>query len=97
MDDLTMWSLIVGTALPPLISVVQQPQWDNRLRSIVTAVICVIAGGVTAYLASDLEGKTWISSALIVVVAAMTTYRNFWKTTGVSPTIEAATSTRKVA
>lgn len=95
MDDLTMWSLVVGTLLPPLISVIQQPTWPDWVRAVATAAIALVVGGLTAYFTGDLEGKTLVSSFLVVLVAAITTYKGFWKPTSVSPRIEAATSGSK--
>lgn len=91
-DDLTMWSLIVGALLPPLVAIIQQPRWPDWFRAVVTALACLLAGGVTAYLAADLEGRTWVSSALVVLVAALSTFRGFWKQTGTTQRIESVTT-----
>lgn len=91
-DDLTMWSLIVGALLPPLVAIIQQPRWPDWFRAVITALACLVAGGVTAYLAADLEGRSWVSSALVILVAALSAFRGFWKQTGTTQRIEAATA-----
>jgi len=93
MDDLTMWSLLVGFLSPLLISVVQQPKWTQQTRAFVTFVSSLILGAGTAYFQGDLDdAQSTVSAILIVLVSGMTTYRNLWKTTGIAPKIEAKTS-----
>lgn len=97
MNDLTMWSLLVGTLLPLVVSVVQQPRWPDWLRALVTVAICIAVGAGTAFLEGNLTGRTWLSSALVVLVAALATYKGFWKQTGVTDKIESQTSFAKAA
>lgn len=97
MDNLTMWSLVVGTLLPMLVAVIQQPRWPDWFRAIVTVVVCLLVGAVTAYLEGGLNLQDWVSSALVILVAALATFRGFWKPTGVADSIESATSPGGVA
>ena len=92
MTNLQMWSLIVGFFLPPALAIIQQPGWSNRVRSVVAFLACAVAGAGTAYFQGDLTGRRFVEAALVVLVTAMATFRNFWKTTGVSPMIESATA-----
>lgn len=92
MSDLEMYSLLVGFFLPLGISVVQQPRWPDGLRAVCTFVLCAVAGLGTAYFQGDLTGRRVISAVLLVLVAALTSYRNFWKPTRLAPALEAATS-----
>ena len=92
MTDYEMWLLLVGFFLPLAISVIQQQGWSDQLRAIVAFAACAIAGAGTAYFQGDFTGKRIISGILIVAVTALTTYRNFWKPTEISPTIETKTS-----
>ena len=86
-----MYSLLVGFFLPPALSIVQQARFSDKLRAAIAFVACVIAGAGVAYFQGDLTGKRFVSAALIVLTVGLATYRNFWKPTGVSPTIERAT------
>lgn len=87
-----MYSLLVGFLLPPVLSIVQQSDWSDRLRAAVAFAACLLAGAGVAYFQGDLTGKRFVSGALIVLVTGLTTYRNFWKPTGISPGIEAKTN-----
>lgn len=92
MTNLSMWTLIVGAVLPALIATIQQPGWSPRLRSIVTVAVCVVVGGGTSWLTGDLHIEAIVTSILTVLVAALSTYKGFWKPTGIAPTVEALTS-----
>jgi hypothetical protein len=92
-DDLTMWSLLVGAAAPTVIALVQRPTWPDWLRSVTTASFCLVAGAVTAYLNGDLtNGRSLVSAILLVLITTLSTYRGFWKPTGVAPAIESVTT-----
>lgn len=92
MTDLEMYALIVGFLLPPVLSVVQQSGWSDRLRAVVAFLACALAGAGTAYFQGDLTGRRFVSASLVVLVTALATYRNLWKPTGVSPAIETKTN-----
>jgi hypothetical protein len=92
LGNLAMWSLIVGFVSPIAISLLQQPTWSSQVRAVVAFLFSAVLAVPTAYFAGDLQGKDLVTSGLLIVVSAMSAYRNFWKPTGVSPTVEAATS-----
>lgn len=93
MSNLEMWALIVGFFSPPVIALIQQPKWGERLRAVVTFLFAILVGGGTAYFNGELgfEGGT-VKAILLVLVMAIGTYKGFWKPTRVAPTIETATS-----
>lgn len=92
MTDLAMWSMLVGFAAPPVVALVNSSNWRPWTRALVTAVICVLIGGMTAYLTGDLSGRRWISAALVVATAAILSYRAYWRPSGIAPALERATS-----
>lgn len=97
MDTLTSWSLLIGALLPPVIAIIQRPGWSNAARSIVTVLICAVVGGLTAFVEGDLKISeltfgSIVGAAGVILIAAQTTHRNFWKPTGVSGAVEQATS-----
>lgn len=92
MTDLEMWSLVVGFALPPVLSVVMQSDWSQRLQAVVAFVACALAGAGTAYFQGDLTGERFVEAGLVVLVTTIATYKGFWKPTGVSPAIETKTN-----
>ena len=91
MTDLQMWSLIVGFALPPVLAILMQQSWPDSARAVLAFVACAVAGAGTAYFDASLTGRTFVQSALVVLVSAMATYRGLWKPT-IAPTIERVTS-----
>lgn len=91
-SDLAMWSIIVGFGLPPIVAVLNQPRWLGWVRAVLTVLSCVIAGGITAYLSGALTDKRWTTAALIVGVAAIGSYRTFWRPSGITDAIERGTS-----
>jgi hypothetical protein len=95
MDDLTdlaMWSLIAGFFLPPVLAIIMQSGWDQRIKAAVAFLACLAVGVGVSYFEGDLDGRSWVSSSLVVLVAAISTYQSFWKPTGIAPKIEAATN-----
>lgn len=92
MTNLAMWSLVVGFFLPPVVAIIQQPKWSQTVRALVTFVVAVVAGAGTAYFNGDLNGKDWVTSTLVVLVAAISVYKGLYQPTGIAPKIEAATS-----
>jgi len=91
-SNLAMWALIVGTVLPPLLAIVQQPIWTQTLRTFVLVVASLVAGAGTAYFAGQLDGTDITTSVLIVLVTGIATYKGLWQSSGIAPAIEAATS-----
>lgn len=96
MSNLQMWSLIIGTLMPPLMALVQQPRWTNTVRSVVMVISSIIVGAGTAYFENDqvFVGKSVLQAILTVAIAAIASYHGFWKPTGIAPKIEQATSTQ---
>ncbi|MCZ7478923.1 hypothetical protein [Micromonospora sp. WMMC273] len=92
LPDLAMWSLIVGFGMPPIVAVVNQPRWPGWVRALITILVCVAAGAITAYLDGSLTDRRWTTAALIVGVAAIGSYRAFWRPSGIAPAIEQTSS-----
>lgn len=88
-----MWSLIVGFFLPPVQAVIQQSHWPERIRALVNFASCAVAAFGVVYFTGSVNFRDWVQSALVVLVAAIATYKGTWKPTGIAPTIEAKTST----
>lgn len=93
MTNLEMWALVVGFVLPPVLAVVQQTNWSNRLRAVVAFAACLAAGTGTVLVQKDhWDWSEWVSTSLLVLVTAIATYRNFWKPTGIATGIEVKTN-----
>lgn len=92
MDNLVMWSLIVGFLLPNLVAVLQRPTFSKPLRTGIMAAVSIVGGAATAYFSGDFNGVDITTSVLVTGVAAITFYKGFWQPSGVAPAIESATS-----
>jgi hypothetical protein len=87
-----LWALAVGFFSPPVISVIQQSRWSARQQSLVAFAFYLVVAAVTAYVAGLFNAPDILRLALLIFLAAGTSYKTLWKPTGVSPAIEAATS-----
>lgn len=90
--DLVMWSGLVGFGLPPIVAIINQPSWPGWARAFVTVVLCVLAGGGTAWFEGSLTDARWTTAVLIVLTAAVASYRMFWRPSQITDKIEKATS-----
>lgn len=95
--DLAMWNLIVGfLSATFVLPVIQQPGWSSKLRAFVTFVYSVIVGLGTAFFTGAFshlnDVHAGITSVLLTLIAAISSYHGFAQPTGVAASIEAATS-----
>lgn len=44
LSNLAMYALIVGFFLPPVLALVQQQSWSEKLRASIAFVACLVAG-----------------------------------------------------
>lgn len=91
-SDLDIWAALVGFLMPPVIAVVNRPTWQPWIRAVVAVAANLVAGGMTAYLTGYLHGVSIIHAVLVVLFAALGSYRVFWQPSKIVPKIEAATS-----
>lgn len=87
--------LAVGTLLPLLTAVVEQPRWSRSTRAVMSVAISVIAGLVAYVSQHGLEFSS-VSSVVVfvigVVLASAASYESIWKPTGVASSIEQKTA-----
>jgi hypothetical protein len=88
----TLWALAVGFFSPPVISVIQQSRWKPRTQSLVAFGFYLVVAAVTAWFAGLFSIGDVGRLALLIFLAAGTSYKTLWKPTGISPAIEAVTS-----
>lgn len=87
--------LSVGGLLPLLTSVVEQPQWSARTRTVMSVIVSIIAGIVTYVSAEGLhfESPSAIVATVVgVIITSAAAYKTLWKPTGATQAIEDATS-----
>ncbi len=99
MNDLAMWTLLVGfISATFVLPVIQQPAWTEKTRSAVTFTYSIVVGLGTAFFSGHLDEVDWhnarvaASAVLMVLVSAVASYKGFAKPSGVAPGIEAATA-----
>lgn len=90
--DIENWNLIVGFFLPLVMSVLIQTKWPKWLQAVTLFVVSLIIAGIGQSLTGGLEGLSWLSSALVILVTAIATYHGLWKPTNVAPALESATN-----
>lgn len=97
MEMLIATILAVGPLVPLLTSVVNQPHWSSRQRTIMSVIVSIIAGTVvyTTEYGLDFSNPAMIVTAVVgVILASAASYKNIWKPAGVAPAIEIATSSK---
>lgn len=93
MDKLQLWSLGLGFVAPIVLAFIQQPKWSDRTRALITFGFSILVGAGNVYFNGDLsKAADWTSAILIVLIAAISTYKGFWKPTQIAPAIEEKTS-----
>ena len=97
LTDSGLLSLATGFLLPPFVAIVQQPRWADWLRATMTAVICVVVGYLEARLSGTLDTRDILRGVLLILIAANSTYRGFWKPIGVAETIEHVTNLQPIS
>lgn len=92
--ELASWAAIVGTTLPLAIAVISQSGWGTRTRSLLTAGLSVLAAIGTVHFANPggLEAAPLVITTAAILTLAGSTYRTFWKPSGVAPAINEATN-----
>lgn len=94
LGDTASWALLAGFLTPLLTSVVQQPTWTSRTRTLVAVVASVIVGVVTLLANGSFNDgpQTVLSIVALVVVTSATAYKTIYVPSGIAPAIENATS-----
>lgn len=95
MTDLAMWSLLLGAVLPPLVSLIKRNKWSDGLKSLFSVLIFVFAGVGTAYFSGNFNGRSVVSSFLVIAVTGYSLYQNFYKPVGVDKTLSNATESNR--
>ena len=95
MSNIELSSAFVGLLVPLIVSFVNQTHWKSQVKGLVAIVVSLVAAVVTSWAAGDLHGRSLATSFLIVLGATLTTYRVFWKPTGIADSVESATTVHK--
>lgn len=90
-SPVTLWLLAVGIFSPPVISVIQQTRFNQRLQSIIAFAFYIAVAAVTVWLNGVFSAASLFVAILVVFLVGSAAYKNFWKPTGIAPAIEAST------
>jgi uncharacterized membrane protein len=82
------WAAVVGFALPALVAVINREPWKTWIKALVALLTSVLGGTVTALLAGQFTGSTWIQSVGIAFAASQAFYLLWWKKSGITDAIE---------
>ena len=95
MSNLQIASAFVGIVMPLVVSLINQTHWRPQIKGLVAVLVSLVASLLTSWISGDLTGKSFATSFIIVLGATITTYRVFWKPTGIADSIEKATTVHK--
>lgn len=92
--ELAAWAAIVGTLLPLAIAMISQQGWSTKTRSLLTSVLSVLAAVGTVHFTNPggLEAAPLVITTATILTLAGSTYRTFWKPTGIAPAVNEATN-----
>jgi uncharacterized membrane protein YqaE (UPF0057 family) len=78
-NNLSMWSLIVGFFLPLAISFPVQHHWSDSVRAVFAFCACVVAAvGTVLIQQGGWNWANWVTSLLTILVTSIATYKGLW-------------------
>ena len=92
------WQLVLAFFLPLVIAIIVQQHWPRWAKSVTMFIVALIATVITMYLngeLNDVNGQTFVTKFLVVVVGTIAFYNGIWKPTQVAPEIEYQTTVDK--
>jgi hypothetical protein len=90
-DNTVTFAAIVGFVAPPVIAVINREHWSEQVKGVVAFVVCLLAAIGTAWYEQSVDWHDLRKVLPIVFGAAILTYHQFWKPTGIAPSIEKKT------
>lgn len=91
-SNLVMWTLVAGFFMVPVVGLIKQSKWSEQAKAVLTFLVAlVVAAGTVYFEQPDWNWRDYVSTALIVLVTAISTYHGFWKPSGIEPKISEIT------
>lgn len=87
-DNVARWASLVGVFLPLAVAAVTKAEWTSTTKGIATFVLSLAAAFGTSYFAGSIDRGDLVSSFLIVLVLATSTYTFYWKPSGIAPMVQ---------
>jgi ABC-type uncharacterized transport system permease subunit len=82
------WAAVVGFVLPVLVSIVNREEWKPWVKGAVALLASFVVGTVTALLAGQFTGTTWLQAIGVVFATSQVAYHTWWKGTDLGALIE---------
>ena len=97
LSEIAMWNLVAGfLSATFVLPVIQQPRWSVRTRATVTFGWSILVGAGVVFFTGGVhdlrDPRSVVTSVLLMLVAAVSSYKGFAQPSGLAPAIEAATS-----
>ncbi len=85
-----IWTGVVSAGLPLLIAAIMTREWDERLETVMSALVIVIASVVSAIVGGYInitnlnwqDTGEWLKLLGITFMVTKTSYQHFWKSIG---------------
>lgn len=90
----TLLAGVVAFLLPPILAVLMQAGWSSQVKAVVAFVVCAAVAFVIVWVNGLADPADYVRTALVVLTVAQATYQGFWRSSGIAPAIERATSRR---
>lgn len=92
MRDVTAIDALVGALMPLVIALINQAHWSPRVKGGVALGVCVLAAALTEVLRGSSDWRDWRNTGVVVFGAALFLYRTWWQPSGITDTVERATT-----
>lgn len=86
------WAALAAFFMPPIMAVINQPKWSAQLKSLLAFAVSVGVAFVSVWVSGDFNAEDIVTTVLVTLTVAQSTYHGFWKPTGIAPGIEAGTT-----
>lgn len=90
-STIDQWTVVVGILLPLVIAVINRTAWTAPQKACAALLICVVAAGVEVWVKGQWNAQNLGTTAVAIFFVVVTTYKGFWKPTGITDSIEAKT------
>lgn len=92
MGDAAMLALVVGFLSPIVLNFIIKATWPSWVKSLTAFGFSAVVGVITALVAGAYDGLSIVSTVLLTLVVAITSYQNFWKQ--VAPNMQRGTEVK---
>lgn len=91
MDNTVTFAVIIGFLAPPVIAAINREKWSSEVKGVVAFLLCLVAAAATAWYEASLDTHNLRKTIPLVFGAAIMSYHQFWRPTGIAPSIEKKT------